>query len=307
MLGDLLVVVGQVGTLFLLMGVGFLLTRLGKISADTRGQMSFLLLYVIAPCLVIETLQVDLTPELLVLLGKALLAFLASHLIFILLSRPTFPSRDADTRPVLQFGIIFANTGFMGYPLVEAVAGPDALIFAAVSTVVFNLVQWSYGIVLMGGKASARSMLVNPGTISIAVGAALLFSGLRLPVAVNHAVSFLADMNTPLAMVVIGAQLAAADLPAVFRQPRLYLAAGLRLAAIPLLTALLLLPLRLSGGFYCAMVLLSAVPTAGITSLFAQRFGRDTVLAGQLITLSTLLSIVTLPLFSVLAQGLGGG
>ena len=302
MLGDFLVVVGQVGTLFLLMGVGFLLTRLGKITAETRGQMSFLLLYIVAPCLVVETLQVELTHELLVLLGKAVLAFLVSYLIFIPVSRPMFPSRDADTRPVLQFGIIFANTGFMGFPLVEAVAGPDALIFAAVSTMVFNLLQWSYGVVLMGGKASPRSMLVNPGTISIAIGLALLFSGLRLPGAVNNAVSFLADMNTPLAMVVIGSQMAHANLRETFRKHRLFEASCLRLVVLPAIVAVVLLPFGLDPLLYISVVILSAAPSAGVTSIFAERFGRNTVAGAQLVALSTLLSIITLPLFAVAAR-----
>ena len=302
MLGDFLVVVGQVGTLFLLMGVGFLLTRLGKITAETRGQMSFLLLYIVAPCLVVETLQVELTHELLVLLGKAVLAFLVSYLIFIPVSRPMFPSRDADTRPVLQFGIIFANTGFMGFPLVEAVAGPDALIFAAVSTMVFNLLQWSYGVVLMGGKASPRSMLVNPGTISIAIGLALLFSGLRLPGAVNNAVSFLADMNTPLAMVVIGSQMAHANLRETFRRHRLFEASCLRLVVLPAIVAVVLLPFGLDPLLYISVVILSAAPSAGVTSIFAERFGRNTVAGAQLVALSTLLSIITLPLFAVAAR-----
>ena len=302
MLGDFLVVVGQVGTLFLLMGVGFLLTRLGKITAETRGQMSFLLLYAVAPCPVVETLQVELTHELLVLLGKAVLAFLVSYLIFIPVSRPMFPSRDADTRPVLQFGIIFANTGFMGFPLVEAVAGPDALIFAAVSTMVFNLLQWSYGVVLMGGKASPRSMLVNPGTISIAIGLALLFSGLRLPGAVNNAVSFLADMNTPLAMVVIGSQMAHANLRETFRRHRLFEASCLRLVVLPAIVAVVLLPFGLDPLLYISVVILSAAPSAGVTSIFAERFGRNTVAGAQLVALSTLLSIITLPLFAVAAR-----
>ena len=302
MLGDFLVGVGQVGTLFLLMGVGFLLTRLGKITAETRGQMSFLLLYIVAPCLVVETLQVELTHELLVLLGKAVLAFLVSYLIFIPVSRPMFPSRDADTRPVLQFGIIFANTGFMGFPLVEAVAGPDALIFAAVSTMVFNLLQWSYGVVLMGGKASPRSMLVNPGTISIAIGLALLFSGLRLPGAVNNAVSFLADMNTPLAMVVIGSQMAHANLRETFRRHRLFEASCLRLVVLPAIVAVVLLPFGLDPLLYISVVILSAAPSAGVTSIFAERFGRNTVAGAQLVALSTLLSIITLPLFAVAAR-----
>lgn len=306
MLEDFLVVTGQVGTLFLLMGVGFLLTKLGKISAHTRGQMSFLLLYVIAPCLVVETLQVELTPSLLILLGEALLAFLASYLIFIPIAHFMFPSRDADTRPVLQFGIIFANTGFMGFPLVEAVAGPDALIFAAVSTIVFNLLQWSYGITLMGGKASARSLLVNPGTISIAIGLVLLFSGLRLPGAVNSAVSFLADMNTPLAMLVIGSQMAHANIRETFRKHRLFEASLLRLALLPALMAVVLLPFHLDPLLYTAVVILSAAPSAGVTSIFAEQFGRNTASAAQLVALSTLLSILTLPLFAVAARFLAG-
>ena len=116
--------------------------------------------------------------------------------------------------------------------------------------------------------------------------------------------SFLSDLNTPLAMVVIGTQLAEADLPSTFRHPRNYLVSFLRLALFPTLTALLLLPLRSSSGLYCALVLLSATPGAGTTSLFAQQFGRDTAPAAESITLSTLLSILTLPLFAVLARGI---
>ena len=104
-------------------------------------------------------------------------------------------------------------------------------------------------------------------------------------------------------MVVIGTQLAEADLPSTFRQPRNYLVSFLRLALFPTLTALLLLPLRSSSGLYCALVLLSATPVAGTTSLFAQQFGRDTAPAAESITLSTLLSILTLPLFAVRPRG----
>ena len=139
MIYDFLVVAGQVATLFVLMGVGFVVTKAGKLSEQTTSQMSFLLLYVIAPCLTIESMEVVLTHELLVNLGKAALAFILTYLIFIPLSMPFFPSRDSDTRPVLRFGLIFANTGFMGFPLVEAVVGSEALIYAAASTVVFTI------------------------------------------------------------------------------------------------------------------------------------------------------------------------
>lgn len=306
MLLDFLVVAGQVVTLFLLMGAGFLITKLGKLSEHTSSQMSFLLLYVVSPCLVVECLQVTLSHDLLINLGKATLAFILTYLIFVPLSMPLFPSRDADTRPVLKFGVIFANTGFMGFPLIEAVVGPEALIYAAASMAVFTILQWSYGIGLMGGKVSPRSMLVNPGIISILVGLVLLFTGLRPPAPVNAAISFLADMNTPLAMVVIGSQMARANIADTFRHYRLFEASVIRLIVMPAIIALVLLPFHLEPMLYCSAVLLAAAPTAGVTSIFADQFHRNTAAAAQLVTLSTLLSIVTLPLFAVIARALGG-
>ncbi len=306
MLTDFLVVAGQVITLFLLMGAGFAITKLGKLSAHTSSQMSFLLLYVVSPCLVVESMQVTLDHALLVNLGMAALAFALTYAIFIPMSMPLFPSRDADTRPVLKFGLIFANTGFMGFPLVEAVVGPEALIYAAASTVIFTIIQWSYGVVLMGGKANPKSMLLNPGTISTVIGLTLLFTGLRPPAPVNSAISFLADMNTPLAMVVIGSQMARANIRDTFRHYRLFEASFVRLIAMPAVIALVLLPLHLDPLLYSAAVVLAAAPAAGVTSIFADQFGRNTAAAAQLVTLSTLLSVITLPAFAVVARVLAG-
>ena len=231
-----------------------------------------------------------------------------SYVVYALLVLPFFRRRPEGTRASLQFGVVYGNNGFMGLPLVESVLGSGALIYGALSLAAFSLTSWTLGVLLMGGRRafSLKNAVLNPGVLGLAVSLVLFLTGLRFPFPIAGAISFLGDLNTPLAMVVIGAQLAASDLPAAFRQPVLYLASLLRLVVVPLLTALLLLPLGLSPGLYCALVLLSAVPTAGTTSLFAQRFGRDTAPAVQFITLSTLLSIATLPLFAVLAQALSG-
>ena len=108
-------------------------------------------------------------------------------------------------------------------------------------------------------------------------------------------------MNTPLAMVIIGAQMASADLLATFRCPRLYLSAGLKLLLFPLLTAAALLLLRPDHTMYIAMVILAGTPAAGTTSMFAQQFDRDTATAAQLITLTNLCCLVTLPCCAALA------
>ena len=107
-------------------------------------------------------------------------------------------------------------------------------------------------------------------------------------------------------MVVIGAQMAQTNLGAIFRSARLYLAGAVRLIVFPALVLLLLLPMKLDPMMYAAYVILAATPTAGATSIFAQRFQRDTAAAAQLVTLTTLLCILTLPCFAALAQFWGG-
>ncbi len=308
MLSNLLTVTGQVATLFLMMGVGFVLGRRGTITETGREQMSFLLLYVVCPCVMIDCFQVERTPALIheVLVGG--LVAVACYLVYLVIALFFFRKETPDVRDCLRFGVVYGNIGFMGLPLVQSILGEEALIYGALSLAAFNLTSWTLGVLVMGGRRafSLKRAVLNPGVVGLAVSLFLFLSGLRLPAAVGSAVSFLSELNTPLAMVVIGTQLAAADLPGAFRQGRLYLAAFLKLVLVPAVTLLALMPLELSSGLYCALVLLAAAPVAGTTSLFAQRFGRDTTPAVQVITLSTLLSILTLPLFAVAAKLVSG-
>ena len=308
MLSNLLTVTGQVGTLFLMMGVGFALAKLGKLTEQARGQLSYLLLYIVCPCVMVDCFQVERTPDLVreVALGAALAT--VCYVVYLLIALFFFRRESPDVRDCLRFGTVYGNIGFMGIPLVQSILGADAVIYGALSLAAFNLTLWTLGVLVMGGKQafSVKKTAVNPGVLGLAVSLLLFLGNVRLPAVLGSAVSFLSDLNTPLAMVVIGGQLACADLAATFRQARLYLACFLKLILVPVLTLLALLPLRLSPGLYCALVLLSATPVAGTTSLFAQQFGRDPTPAVQFITLSTLLSILTLPLFAVAAKIISG-
>ena len=305
MLSNLLTVTGQVATLFLMMAVGFVLGRAGKITEAGRSQMSYLLLYIVCPCVMVDCFLVKRTPALTQEVAVGSAAALACYLLFFAVSLLFFRRQPADARDTLRFAAVYGNIGFMGLPLVQSILGEEALVYGALALLAFNLTSWTLGVLIMGGRAafSLRRAVLNPGVIGIGLGLLCFLSGLRFPSPVGAALSFLSDLNTPLAMVVIGTQLAEAHLPSTFRQRRNYLVSFLRLALFPTLTALLLLPLRSSSGLYCALVLLSATPVAGTTSLFAQQFGRDTAPAAESITLSTLLSILTLPLFAVLARG----
>ncbi len=309
MLSNLLLVASQVGTLFLMVAVGYVLAKRKKLTSGAVPQITFLLLYVVVPCVMVDALQTEYSPALLREMGFAAVVVALSYLAYALIILPFFRRRPEGTRAALQFGSMYGNTGFMGLPLVRAVLGEQALVYATVVFVVFNLFSWTHGVLIMGGRKgfSPKTALLNPGVLGAIAGLLLFLGKIRLPGLVGNAVGFLADVNTPLAMVVIGAQMAWADLPATFRNPLLYEGAILKLAVIPLITALAMLPLGLNPMLYSTIVILSAAPTAGVTSMFAVRFGRDTESSAQMVTLTTLLSIVTLPIFGALAAALGSG
>lgn len=297
---------GQVATLFLLIGVGFILGRLGRLDSFGISQMTTLALYIVIPCVIISTFQIDRSPELIHSLLWATLAMALYYVINMVLVRFLFPCQPEWDRAPLRFGCMYGNCGFMGLPLVLAVLGPSAAIYGVLAIVLFNLFQWTHGVRLMGGGLSLRQALVNPGTIGLAVGLALFLTNLRLPGPVGSAVDFLSALNTPLAMVIIGGQMSAGSLKVLLSQRRLYAASAYKLLFAPLILLFGLLPFHPDPILYCACVILYAAPTAGSTSMLAQNLGQDGTVAAQLVSLSTLLSIVTLPVFAVAAKLLIG-
>ena len=240
MLSNLLTVTGQVATLFLMMAVGFVLGRAGKMTEAGRSQMSYLLLYIVCPCVMVDCFLVERTPALTQEVAVGSAAALACYLLFFAVSLLFFRRQPADARDTLRFAAVYGNIGFMGLPLVQSILGEEALVYGALALLAFNLTSWTLDVLIMGGRAafSLRRAVLNPGVVGIGLGLLCFLSGLRFPSPVGAALSFLSDLNTPLAMVVIGTQLAEADLPSTFRQPRSYLVSFLRLALFPTLTAL---------------------------------------------------------------------
>ena len=304
MLQQLQVVGGSVLTLFFLMAVGYVFGRLGLLSDGTLSQMSRILLNVVIPAAMIATFAVERTAEVDRQLLLTLAALTGTYALYMLGACLLFRGQPEEHRGILRFASIYGNVGFMGLPLIQSALGDAAAMTAAVSLVLFNVVTFTHGIFLIGGKGSmsAQRIALNPGILGFVAALALYLTGWRLPGPVNSAVHYLSGLNTPLPMLIIGAQMAHADLRLVFRDKMLYAASAVKLVGLPVLTALVLLPFRLDPVIYTALVILSGCPTAGVTSLFSQDLGKDASLAARQVTLSTLLCSVTLPLAAVLAQ-----
>lgn len=304
MVSSMITVMVKVAELFLMIGVGAVCFRLGILTRRGVSQLTTLLLYLVAPCLIVSSLAGEggnIAPEELALsLGLAVLA----HVLSIGLSFLFFRREPLPRRQVLRFSLIYSNTGFMGMPLVQAVVGTEGVVYASVFISVFNVFVWTHGYSLMSGGESSgwKKVVLNPGVLALAIGLPLFFLGWDLPELLQVPIDSFAALNTPLAMVVIGCNIARIPFKEMFSDRSVFLASGLRLLLFPVVF--------LGAAFFCgpapallvSSVIQAAAPSAANTVLFATRFGGDDKLASKMVAVSSLLSVATLPLVVSAAQ-----
>ncbi len=308
MLLSFLTVGQQVLILFVLMAVGYIL---GKIKfLDDHGSLAItnLVMYVVSPAMMVVAFQRERSGEGLHNFLASMLLAVVIHGIGILLSCLLIRGSDMYGR-VLRFGTVFSNCGFMGYPLMTALMGSVGLFYGSAYVVVFNVLSWSVGIYLLTGdvgKLRLKPIFLNPGVISVAVAMALYLLSVRLPELVMTPLNYLANMNTPLPTIIVGYQLSHADFRTALNTGRSWIALGLRLAVIPLLTIALCCGLRVDGNVALALVIASSTPPAALMSMFAQKFGADTKLASSVVSVFTAISVLTIPPVVGLAQYLMG-
>ena len=292
----------QVGVLFVLIAVGYACRKTGFLSGEFVKGCVNLLLLIVTPCLIVHVFQRPFTHDALANLGFALATAFAAHLIGIAFAEACFRKADESRRGVLKFATAFSNAGFMGIPLEYALLGPDGAFYGTVYVVVFNLMCWTYGLKTMCGHsrdASRRILFVNPGTVGIALGLPLFITSTTLPDVIHEPVRYISELNTPLAMIVIGFYLADARFAAFFRCAPALAAAALRLLVIPAIVLAGLVAAkgaRLDPAMAVALTASASAPVAAMNTMFAAKYGRDVDVSVGLVAVTTILSIVTMPI-----------
>lgn len=297
----------QVLILFLLVAVGFACGKARVLDSRAVKGIAELVLLFAAPCVIIQSFERPFRPSMLVGLGIAALAAVVVHIVSILIARLVFRDAEVARRRVLRFATVFSNAGYMGLPLQQALLGEDGVFYGAAYVVVFNLVLWSYGLFEMSGDSkgfSVRKLLLNPGIIGIVCGLPLFLFSLTLPTVLSEPVRHIASLNTPLPMICIGFYLADTRLREALRDKKSYVVAGLRLLAIPLLALGALYLCGIRGALLVSLVIAASAPCAAATTMFATKFDQDTALSVNLVSLTTILSLATMPLVVGLAQAI---
>lgn len=295
----------QIIIMFLFMMIGVWLFRTGKLTKAGSKDLGNVLIYVIMPCVVLNAYMTEFSRERLTGLlwafglsvAALLLAMLVSHVIF-------------KKHPIENFGTAFSNAGFMGIPLVSAVLGTEAVFYTSAFVALLNILQWTYGVFVITRdkkQISARKILTNPVLVSLLVGILLFLLPVEMPSVVTSTVGSIAAMNAPVAMISLGTYLAQIRLKELFTDRTAYASTAVRLIVIPLLTLILLWPVPAEYMTVKLAVLIVAVtPVGSNVAIFAQIHNQNYTQAVKSVCLSTLCSIVTMPLLVALARMVWG-
>ena len=305
MLGSFIDVGTQVLVLFVLIAVGAVLTKCGMITEQGSRTMTDVVLYAVTPCVIVNAFQREYEPRMLGGLLTALLAAFLSLGFSVLLAELMYRKKDVDRGVVLKFSLVFSNCGFMALPLQQAILGDDGVFYGAAYVAMFNIFMWTYGLLRMSGKRELKAALkavVNPGIIGTIVGIILFAFSIKLPAVAASSVSFLAALNTPVPMLVIGYHLVHANLRRVLTDKDAYIAMLFRLVLIPLAVMGVMILLRVDPVITTATVIAVSAPVAAFTTMMSTKYGHDTELSAGIVSASALFSLLTMPLVVGLTQ-----
>lgn len=295
----------QVIILFVLMFIGFLFAKLKVLSDTGIKNMTDLVLYLVTPCIMIKSFMREFDRNTLKALLISLGAAVLSHFIFIILSTLLLRSKDISRQTVLRFSAIFSNCGFMSLPLLEALLGEDGVFFGSSYIAIFNLFIWSYGIFIMGGGKSSitfKKIILSPGIIGFALSMIVFLCSIKLPDIIYQPISYMAGLNTPIPMIIIGYHLAQSNLLKGLKDLNCLFAIFLKLFVFPLIIMFTMYFCGIRGTLLLSITISASAPTAAMSTMFSSKYNRDTELSVTMVSLSTLLSLVSMPLVITLAQ-----
>ena len=296
----------NVGVLYIIVAVGYICDRMGIYTEETAKKTVNFLLYFVASCTLINSfIKIEATPD---TVGKFFTAFalaVATHVIAILINTLTFRNKQNEKNAVYKFASIYGNVAFMALPLAQAVLGDEGVLYCVGGAVVFNLLTFTHGVKLMGKegtKLSLKKLLINPGVIAVVIGLPIFISGIELPYIITRPVGMLADLNTPVAMLVFGTYLSKTDLKTMLFDKKIYGVALMKLIVLPLICMGIYYLCGLSGTLLTAVIITASVPSANNTFMFATKYNRDAKVASKTVALVSFISILTIPVMIALTQ-----
>ena len=301
----------QMIVLFILMGIGYFCHKKQIITDEVSKKLSAIVVNIANPALILTGCMSEekIRGEELLLTGAVMISMYA---VLLILARvlPCLLGVKKESRGTYGAMTVFSNIGFMGFPVISALYGNGALLYAALFMIPYNILIYTYGVSAMSPEKkqgtekgpSKLGRIFNIGVIACILTMIIYLTGIQTPEFVQKTVTNLSNLTAPLSMMVIGASLAAIDLKKLFLDVRLVAFSVIKLILIPVL-GMLLIKQVVSNEIICGVCMfMLATPVGSMTAMLAQQYDGDYKMASEGVALTTVLSVITMPLVSALVM-----
>ena len=296
--------------LFIIIIPGFIFSRKNLINEVQSNGISTVIINLTWPCLIIDAMQVGFSREVLINCGYISVIIIVALVITFVLADILCKAikLEAYKTYLFTFMLLFANTGFMGIPIINALYGKEAVFYAALLDMVFDIFIYTVGIMLIqkSTSASAKASLkefLSPGVFAIVLGFMMFLFDFRLPPIIGGSVKIIGAATTPLAMFLIGYQLGKINIKELLGDINIYVLSVAKLIAIPaIMFVIMYLTIGNESLLAKVIVLEMSMPAAACTVLFTQQYRGDVTFATKGVLLTSVLSILTIPIFAILLQ-----
>lgn len=307
-----MVLLKQMIVLFLIMIVGLLCRKAGIINDETSKKLSAIVVNVANPAMILSS---AINPgdtikghDLLITFILAIVMF--AGLMFLAIFIPYLLKAPRSDFGIYRAMTVFANIGFMGFPLIRSVYGPDALLYAAVFQLPFNLLVYTYGVYVICEsrnlndskeiKRNPIKEIMNIGVVSCIIAIILFFVRPTVPSVIEDVCDYIGDMTPPLSMMIIGDSLSKIDIKKLISNARLLAYSFIKLLVLPIAGTLIAKACGIDGVLLGVFMIIMAGPAATMNALLSQQYGSNYQLASEGVALSTILSVATIPLVSLI-------
>lgn len=299
-------VFNQILIMLFIMIVGSICYKIKLINKEMNKYLSDLVLMLVNPLVIFLSYQREFEDTLLQGLLISLLLATITHVLAIIIAKLIIRKKDKPEDGVLErFAVIYSNCGFIGIPLVNGIFGSEGVFYITAYMTIFNLFVWTHGVISVSGKKDRRTIVqafVSPSVIATISGFLLFVLRIQLPETLVEAMSYIGNMNTPLAMMVAGVTIAQANLVKLLGKLRIYYISFLKLIFIPVVMLLIFSLFDLSREVLLTSVLAAACPTGATINLFSIRYKKNYLYASEMFAVTTVLSVITIPLVMIVAE-----
>lgn len=289
-------------TIFSLMLAGYILTKTGVLSADARKPLSNLLINFILPCNILTSFMMEFNEKILFDCLAILIVSICIQIFVIFTSKYFYPGTLDSQMPVLRYGTIVSNAGFMGSPIAQGLYGDQGLLYSSIYLIPMRAVMWSFGVTCFTGtkgKGVIKKIATHPCIVAVVLGMILMISQISLPKGIEQTIRYAGNANTALSMIVIGNILAEVKASEILDRKAWWFCI-VRLIIIPLLVLISCKFFRVDKLVKQVSVVLAGMPAAATTAILAAKYDSDAHFAAKLVFLSTLLSMLSVPVLCII-------